>query len=551
VNGQAVEAEFISTIGDKVILRVRQGKQLRLDISDLIQFDQDYLDSVQPPDLDIRIDKEESSSSYLKFEASIRQTNTRKYDRGLHATIMAIGEGPDGYVVLRKAGFPFKMESGEGSEVRFSMETIPIRTETSHHSNEWITYKGVVVFVEDSFENLVQVKSNKSIFEDNVSKFKDYGYAQRFDDATFKVLETPLPRQEEGPLGGLYPYGITSMPNKWKAAKLSGRTWDYSDLALSSRDIEVAVYRHYHNQRIVSVDQELSGNFSVVALVQGDQSLIGLLPVASPKGMQYVALSDGAIHEVKIFRRGGKIGFMIDGESVDGIASGSTKGDEVYYFSIQPSRSSLCEVISLKNAPMPELPLSSPKTPVQKQVPPSSVVRVGGKNDNQQGVPPVVKSAQPLSAKNMVGQTSNPNHWERRISNKKDNRWKNVILHESDIDVEARVSNPKFANQLLFKKRLNGDFTIKATCKVDGTVGLFHADGLPQGCLITKLSSSKPFEILLRRRGEILEAIVDGNKVALRINPQLQGGPLPPMQFGMKVRPGMEGEVQSLEITTP
>lgn len=106
IGGQEVEAEFMTVIGDQVMLKSARGKQIKLPLANLMSEDRTYVELVQPPEFNLSFTKKSAqriieTTPFLNeipprildytFGAKIRQTSARAYGHAIKAELFVIG----------------------------------------------------------------------------------------------------------------------------------------------------------------------------------------------------------------------------------------------------------------------------------------------------------------------------------------------------------------------------------------------------------------------------------------------------------------------------
>ena len=109
-DGRTTEAEFVSVIGKKVALKNARGKIVKVNLNNLTEADQEFIQLSNPPQIDINFKKptkmrvypenpwvsEFPQSSYITCSVQVKQTSTAKYTHELTLEMFAFAEEING-----------------------------------------------------------------------------------------------------------------------------------------------------------------------------------------------------------------------------------------------------------------------------------------------------------------------------------------------------------------------------------------------------------------------------------------------------------------------
>ncbi|MDF7823582.1 SHD1 domain-containing protein [Pontiellaceae bacterium B12227] len=136
-DGKSLEAEYISTMGDKIVLRSPTGKQLKIPVSKFTPEDLRYIDLENPPDYTVSFVRSSSqklieTTPYLNetpprilvynFGAKVKQTSARDYNHELTMEYYAVGQQYlDGnkYKLLDRQSQSFALTRENGRAFKF------------------------------------------------------------------------------------------------------------------------------------------------------------------------------------------------------------------------------------------------------------------------------------------------------------------------------------------------------------------------------------------------------------------------------------------------
>lgn len=194
--GNRLEAEYICEVGGKIMLRDPEGKEFRLSLESLSKGDQQYLQRLLPPKLEIAFSKAQDrrkidsyySTLDIRCSAEIKKTSRMPYDRELKAVMVVLGyrDKEDEYIVLDRSEYVFKVNQQKTHE--FSGTKFQLREYKSYYSTSNRTeYRGYVVGVLDPEEKVVAVKSSSDNFVEKFAMLAKCGNGEKLDRSLNKM----------------------------------------------------------------------------------------------------------------------------------------------------------------------------------------------------------------------------------------------------------------------------------------------------------------------------------------------------------------------------
>lgn len=187
IHGKPVRAKYVMTINKKVILKTKEGKQIRIPCSSLSKEDQEYLELLQPPSLKINFTKttkqrvfppniredEPPKAQYITFFVKIQQTSTQKYRHKMTIEYFALGQEINGErkVFLGHETRSFSLK-GYGDSFHFQGITYELpkyHLKVKHAKNpedeEWLPYRGIryggfLIIIKDKTGKIIAHKAS-------------------------------------------------------------------------------------------------------------------------------------------------------------------------------------------------------------------------------------------------------------------------------------------------------------------------------------------------------------------------------------------------------
>lgn len=186
--GNTLEAEYVCENAGRIVLRDHDGKDYRLALESLSQKDQEYLYSKIPPTLSIEFSKTQDrrkqeyySDVDMQCSVQIKQTSRLPYEGDLKAELFVIGDSSRNkeYVMLDRTEKTFNFK--DSREVSFKGAMFRMRQyDSSYHLDDGIEYQGFLIVVYDSVGNVVDLKSSRVEFSDNLDKLTEFKVGNRF-----------------------------------------------------------------------------------------------------------------------------------------------------------------------------------------------------------------------------------------------------------------------------------------------------------------------------------------------------------------------------------
>ena len=170
-SGKSIEAEFVSINGNKVALKLKSGKTIRVPIKGLTQADQEFLKTLIPPR--IRLDvkykrtrevlKKDSYDSWKWVEThtkvllSLRKVNQEPYSKQLLLHVCVIARNPNSRdrVVIEQGEYPFSFDQSRVFDVSIptpglrSVEGNSDHSLSSYYYSRNLRFEGILVWVGD------------------------------------------------------------------------------------------------------------------------------------------------------------------------------------------------------------------------------------------------------------------------------------------------------------------------------------------------------------------------------------------------------------------
>ena len=173
IKGDTIEAEYVQMFGgNKVVLETIDGKTLKIPIDGLCAEDGEYLASMVPPKIDIKVDvdkdrnKEFATSGYkryretIKCSVSVNKTSKMQCSREFTAYLYVFAQQINGDIhwLISNAtqSLSFREDGGINS---FKSQPASVEWQDMVYAdNRGFKYKGYIVVVEDDAGNAVSIR---------------------------------------------------------------------------------------------------------------------------------------------------------------------------------------------------------------------------------------------------------------------------------------------------------------------------------------------------------------------------------------------------------
>lgn len=215
VRGEIFDAEFISVIGDKVVLRDPEGKQFKILKDRFSEEDRLFIELSNPPELNIGFSKKseqhiwpQREKTYAAWElprafdfvftAKLKQTSSGSYNHELHVEFFAIGEEIDGdnYILLDRQESTFVPGRYTDDFFKFSGRRVRMFDyEFFQDGRRGQKYGGYLIIVTDPRGKIIAHESPYPWLFKNVEALKELPVGKHFDKSCTRVFP---PRPKSG-----------------------------------------------------------------------------------------------------------------------------------------------------------------------------------------------------------------------------------------------------------------------------------------------------------------------------------------------------------------
>ena len=213
LKGKEFEAEFISVIGDKVVLKSAKGKQKKIPLVHLSPEDLAYIDLANPPDLDITFTKQSSQASSpptspflvehptklieYTFGTKIRQTSSGTYNHELRVEFFSIGQqylDDHKFYLLDRQSSTFVPTQENKRSHRFYGEPVGLVSYNLGLELRGKKYSDYLVVVTDERGEIIQHSASSNWLFRNFENLKEIPVGVYLDKTCTRVFPTgPVP----------------------------------------------------------------------------------------------------------------------------------------------------------------------------------------------------------------------------------------------------------------------------------------------------------------------------------------------------------------------
>jgi hypothetical protein len=186
--GNTIEAELVVSTATQVVIRDREGRQMKFHPSRLSPADQKYLRTAFPPrmEIDFKKSQDRKKESYWSYshltmsgEIKITKKEQKPYDKSLKTVFMMIGESQrtSDLIILDRVEKTFDFKTSRETSLQGKSFTM---FEDRYDNSIGVKYKGYLAVVLDDQDQVVLVKSSRKDFEEKVNFLLSCKHKDRF-----------------------------------------------------------------------------------------------------------------------------------------------------------------------------------------------------------------------------------------------------------------------------------------------------------------------------------------------------------------------------------
>ncbi len=178
-SGKSIEAEQVRLLSNEVLLRLTDGREIKVSLHTLSEADRKQAMLDQPPALELKVSAKtnRSNSSGIRRRVQIEEESTQvkvavskssiaPYELPLDIVLYVMGEWGDGqHEVIDKVSSTFTLT--EKGQV-FELVSDAFESRKRERGEKKTEYKGWVVVVFDSAGNRVAMKSSRGEYAENI-----------------------------------------------------------------------------------------------------------------------------------------------------------------------------------------------------------------------------------------------------------------------------------------------------------------------------------------------------------------------------------------------
>lgn len=211
--GNAIEAEFVRTTGDKVVLKKADGDEIKVSLDTLSEKDRRYAILQAPPRIEISVSTDVDRSnktggsnygSGLQLQkenivatVKIEKASSAPYEAPLVAEVYLIGEFEQSgnIVILDRTKSSFSFSGENAGEHAFETREVSLKQLESGRQMG-VEYKGYLAMVTDKKGTILEMKTNKLDFQKNADTIIGSVRGDAFDE-DFNPLKRRAAKKEE------------------------------------------------------------------------------------------------------------------------------------------------------------------------------------------------------------------------------------------------------------------------------------------------------------------------------------------------------------------
>ena len=323
--GKSIEAEYVSEQSGKVVLKLQNGKIIRVNPATLSANDREYVTQQIKPSLVLEIEKKDVRvndrkqrlvrNNEVQLTAVIEKKSTRLYDATLTATFIFIGnnERSDHKIIVKKSAVPFTIDQEKTLNEQATFAAKKSRfIKSSYHA-----YEGYLLVITDGAGEIVEAKSNTASYERHAEKLIALNEGTEFDKSFSPVdlNSTKTTRTEvAAPNTWLYSMGRDDFGYPQKSP-------DGSIARVQTRNEEAFLIHYRTPFNVRNLDRHRAKEINARVSFKLTDGEIGAL--GSGGGSHMISINDEKIHLLEIKSNGDAVTFLLDGAAMENVETQS------------------------------------------------------------------------------------------------------------------------------------------------------------------------------------------------------------------------------------
>lgn len=207
VAGQSIEAEYVTLVGGRVVLRMHNGNDIRISVESLSEEDREYVELKNPPRIDINVasktavksvnnsgsknNKIQTRVDVVFVQVDLKKAGSEAYDQKLTVEIFLMGReiGSNQHILLDQKKSTFSFTGENQNQYTSIFDPIELRT-VSGSSKKGFEYKGYLVVVSNKQKEVIAIKASRLEYEKNMDVISKAPKGTAFDKQFEVVKET-------------------------------------------------------------------------------------------------------------------------------------------------------------------------------------------------------------------------------------------------------------------------------------------------------------------------------------------------------------------------
>ena len=207
MNGQEIEAAYISTMGDQAVLKRADGKQRKVALRELSEPDREFIDLSSAPPYSIDfvktsavrsiqttpfLEEEPPRINDLTFGARVKQSNSKPYNHEIRVEYFAIGQEliGDAYILIDRQQSTFVPSQINGFSHTFSGEPIEFMEYVYDGDRRGRKYVANVVVMYDKLGRIMHHSASNEWMFEQLDKLKQIPVGRYFNERCERVFPT-------------------------------------------------------------------------------------------------------------------------------------------------------------------------------------------------------------------------------------------------------------------------------------------------------------------------------------------------------------------------
>jgi hypothetical protein len=209
-DGKSFEAEYITRVGDQVVVKTPRGKKSKILVSRFSASDREYMELLRPPTLKVSVSNKDqavysiidgkSSGNVVAYDYTysgvVKQTSATTYNHELKVEFFAVGKVRygDKYVLMDRQESRFIPSRENQFTHRFTGNTVRQPYFSLDDIDRGVTDSGSLIVVTDKRGEIIEYKASAKWLYENLEALRQIPVGRYMDKTCTRAFPTGPPR---------------------------------------------------------------------------------------------------------------------------------------------------------------------------------------------------------------------------------------------------------------------------------------------------------------------------------------------------------------------